>query len=106
MNADTASSDRPDAGPIPDRWAPRLINTLLFHTLMLAIYSATICGCHFSFIGLIVAIIPTAWAGYSLFTYRTRGERIVAWINLVIGFGWLVLAWDSHIRFLFRRFGG
>jgi len=60
-----------------------------------------ICGCHFHLSAAIVGMIPMILAGYTIFFWRTRNERIVGYINLLLSVGWFYLQVDSNLKFLF-----
>jgi hypothetical protein len=50
----------------------------------------------------LVSLLPAACGGYTLLKYRTLGERLVAYFNVIAGIAWLFLAWDSNIKYAFQ----
>lgn len=84
-----------------DRWRRRLAITLGVQLVTFLFYPALICGCHFHLIAVPIGLIPVAWGGFTLVTYQAMGERILGYINTALAIGWLYLAWDSNIQFVF-----
>jgi hypothetical protein len=65
------------------------------------LFGMTICGCHFHWVAALGELIPVAWAVFTLAYHRAVGERVVAYVNMVLALGWLWIGWQLNMRFLF-----
>ena len=88
--------------PSSDRWGRWFCISLGVHLLTFLSYPILICGCHFHVSAVPVGFVPVEWGGFTLLTYRTLGERILAHLNTALALGWLYLIWDSNLQFAFR----
>lgn len=102
MHTETTTPPASPDVPAIDRWQRWLGISLGVHLGSLFFYPALICGCHFHLIAVPVGLVPVAWGGFTLVTYHATGERILGYINAALAFGWLYLAWDSNLQFVFR----
>ena len=85
-------------------WAGRVMTwiplTLGINVVSFVFFSATICGCHFQSVAVPFGLAPVAWTTFAFSTYRTGGERLVAYFNGFFALAWLLLSWQSNLRFL------
>jgi hypothetical protein len=88
--------------PAVDRWRRWLGLSLGIQLGTLFLYPALVCGCHFNPLAFLFSLMPVAWAGFTLLTYQAPGERILAYANLAVTFGWFHLEWVNNLQFLFR----
>ena len=50
---------------------------------------------------LITMMPPGLWGFYVFARYRTCAERILAYVTVILSTCWLLLAWESNVRFWF-----
>jgi hypothetical protein len=86
---------------VVDRWRSWLAISGAMHLSVLLLFPAIFCGCHFHVLAVPVCLAPVVWGFFTVLAYRTNRERILAYINGVMGIVWLYIAWASNIQFLF-----
>lgn len=80
--------------------------TLVLQFATLALFSATICGCHFHAEALCVTLIPFVWGLVVIRFAITTAERAVAYFNALLMIAWIVLSWQVNVvYFFYPRFG-
>lgn len=100
------TSDAPAPGVPSSKWGVMLAITLVLQFATLALFSATICGCHFHAEALCVTLIPFIWGLVVIRFAITTAERAVAYFNALLMIAWIVLSWQGNIvYFFYPRFG-
>lgn len=77
------------------------VRTAVIHAVALVLYPGLICGCHFHISALLLALLPIGWGFALIISYETWGERITAYVATVLSLGWIYLAWDSNVLFVY-----
>ena len=87
------------------RWHEWVGVTIALHVGTFILYPIFICGCHFHATAAFIGTIPIVWTAITIIASHSRGERILAAINVLLTFAWLYMEWESNLRFLFWPFG-
>jgi hypothetical protein len=93
------SSAQP-AQPSSRLWLMTFLS-LTIHPFALVAHMCLICGCHFHWPALAVALVPITWGFATLFIYRSQEERLLSYFNVLLAFGWLWLDWGANTNFYF-----
>ena len=103
MRRDTTTRSASPDVPAIDRWRCWSGITLAVQLGTWIVYPALLFRCsQFHPIAVPVGLLPVAWGGFTLVTYRTMAERILGYINAAIAIGWLYVAWDSNLQYVSR----
>jgi hypothetical protein len=83
----------------PGRPAAWAIKSIVFYFCAFLFHATMTCGCHFWWSALVIEATPIAWSGFTFFTYRTTGERLIAWLNVALVLLWLWFSWMNNLQF-------
>ncbi len=83
----------------PGRVASWSAKTPAFYVGAFILHGAMTCGCHFWWSALPVEATPIAWSAFTFFTYRTIGERLLAYLNVGLAILWLWFCWGANLQF-------
>jgi FtsH-binding integral membrane protein len=82
-----------------DRAAPRFVLTIGICIASFILMGAVDSGRRFQMISLIFAIPAIVWGPYTLITYRTKRERLVGWMAVLLAIFLLWLQFIMNLQF-------
>jgi hypothetical protein len=101
------SSAQPESGrPTADRWHGWLSVSIAVHVLTALIYPAAMSGLHFRLALAVVGAVRLIWTDFLLVAGRTKGKRILAFVNLALSLGWPYVERATNLQFLAWPYGG
>lgn len=85
-----------------DRSHRFILGMAVFQLPLFLLWNTLICGCHFHYEATFVIAFPIGYGFYPFFFYRTRKERFVGYLTMIISCFMLYFEFSNNLRFKLR----